>query len=358
MPVLGLVRLRRHLFARQSGFGSPAPAVRAYPLSSVPVPNLNWTVQEADTGALYPVVPRYKGAPDLNFTLNHNALCYNDLPLMFSAFFGGGITPTGAGTAKTWDWTPDAFGGDDFDPYSYEFGDDADGTSGKPNDWQQYLDGMLTSLTIDSPETGGGVMTAALGFKFGDLKYAGSTDIAPASTIPSITDRPDTHPTPVYLKDTSVFMDSDASGIGSTQLSSAVHKFNLALTQEVDEKRYADGTQSFAVEEYGHGPVQVNLALTYAKTADTVGVGSESDAWSSDVAVDRFIRISTESLIEAETGIPYSWEFSMPMRYFQREEGNIGNNAVVILTAEAFLDSILNFPFQTTVVNTLAAADL
>ena len=359
MAILGKTRLRRHLFGRQASFGTAIASQRAYPLAGVPTPNLNWTEQEGDFGSLYPVVPRYKGAPDLNFTLNDNGLNYNDLPLMFAAFFGNGETPTGAGSAKTWGWTPDGLGGEDFDPFTYEFGDDADGTGGNPNDWEQYLDGILTSLTIDSPDQGGGVLTAALGWKFSDLRYAGSTDIPPAGSVPSIADRPDENPTRVYLKDGEVFIDSDASGIGGTQLAMGLHKFNLALTQEVDEKRYVDGTQSFAVEQYGRGTTRINLACTYAKTADTVGVGSESDAWSADDPISRYFRFRFESTVMAESpSTPYSWEFSMPARYFQREHAEIGNNAVVILTAEAYLDSILDYPFTTEVVNTLASGDL
>lgn len=359
MPILGKSRLRRHLFGRQSAIGTAVPAVRAYPFSGTPTPNLNLQEPEGDFGSLYPVVPRFKGAPDLNFTLNDTNLSYNDLPLMFAGFFGNAETAAGGGDAKTWEWTPDGLGSEDFDVFSYEFGDDADGTGSNPNDWEQYVDGIITSLTFDSPDQGGGVLTAALGLKFADIRYAGSTDIAPGFTIPSITDRPDTQPTRVYLKDCTVYLDSDGSDIGTTQLSGAVHKFNLELTQEVDEKRYADGTQSFAVEQYGRGATRINLAVTYAKTADTVGVGSESDAWSADDPVARYFRFAFESTSIAETpSTPYSWEFSLPARYFQREHGEIGNNSVVILTAEAFLDDVLGFPFSTTVVNTLPTADL
>jgi hypothetical protein len=358
MAILGQVPLRRHLFGRQASFASPVPAVRAYPLSGVPVPNLNLIRPDADQGALYPVVKRYKGPPDLNFTLNHNALCYNDLPLIFAAFFGGAVTPIGAGTAKTWDWSPDPFVADDIDPFSYEFGDDADGTGGNPNDWMQYVQGVLTGFTIDSPETGAGVLTANLPFKFGDIFYAGSTDISPATSIPSITDRPDKSPTPLYLKDAKVFMDSDASDIGGTQLSNAVHTFTLTASQELDEKRYVNGSQTFELDAYGRGPVTIEMALVYAKTADTVGVGSESDAWSANDPVDRFISVVFESVSEAESGIPYSWTFSLPAWYFQREETNIGNNTTVTLTAEAHVDDILASAFNTQVVNTLASADL
>ncbi len=359
MPILGKVKLRRHLFGRQTTIGTAVASQRAYPFSGVPTPNLNWTEATGDFGSLYPVVPRFKGLPDLNFSLTDDQLSYNDLPLMMAGFFGEPATEgTGGGTAKTWEWTPDGLGGEDFNFFTYEFGDDADGTSGKPNDWEQYIDGIITSLTIDSPEEGAGVLTASLGWKFADLRYAGSTDIAPAGSVPSITDRPDTSPTRVYLKDCSVYLDSDASDIGSTQLSGAVHKFQLTCTQEVDEKRYVDGTQTFAVEDYGHGATRIELAVTYAKTADTVGTGSESDAWSADEQVDRFFTFAFASTVEAETAIPYSWSFSLPARYFQREHAEIGNNSVVVLTAEAFLDDTLDYPFTTEVVNTLAPGDL
>jgi hypothetical protein len=358
VAVLGKVRLRRHLFGRQASIGTAVPAVRAYPFNGTPTPNLNWIESEYDAGSLYPVVPRSKGIPDLNFTLNAPTLSYNDLPLMFASFFGNAETPTPTGDAQAWDWTPDGLGTEDFDAFCYEFGDDADGTSGKPNDWEQYIDGIATSVTIDSPEQGGGVLNASLGLKFSDLKYAGSTDIAPVTTIPSITDRPDTQPVRVYAKDCSVYLDTDASDIGGTQLMSTVHKFNLALTQEVDEKRWADGTQSFAVEEYGRGATRINLAVTGAKSDDWVGVGSESDAWSADEQIARYYRFVFEATVDADPGTPYSWEFSMPARYFQREHGEIGNNSVIILTAEAFLDETLDYPFSTQVVNTLASADL
>ena len=72
----------------------------------------------------------------------------------------------------------------------------------------------------------------------------------------------------------------------------------------------------------------------------------------------RYFRFSFEATVDADVGTPYSWEFSLPARYFQREHGNVGNNSTVILTAEAFLDDILDYPFETTVVNTLAGADL
>lgn len=99
--------------------------------------------------------------------------------------------------------------------------------------------------------------------------------------------------------------------------------------------------------------------MMYAKTADTVGVGSESDAWSADSAVDRYLTIAFTSKRLAEVGIYYSWSFSLPMRYYTRTEGNIGGNTVVNLTGHAFLDStVLDYAFYSELVNTLTDAEL
>ena len=82
----------------------------------------------------------------------------------------------------------------------------------------------------------------------------------------------------------------------------------------------------------------------------------------SDTAVDRFVRLSAESTAAAETGtpdVPYSWVTDIPMRYYTREEGEIGGNTTITLTGKSFLQvGTLDHAFETTVVNTLAATDL
>ena len=79
----------------------------------------------------------------------------------------------------------------------------------------------------------------------------------------------------------------------------------------------------------------------------------------SDTAVTRYIRLTFESTIEAQTGTPYSWEFTMPMRYYTREEGDIGGNTTIVLTAHAFYDpDDFEGVFESVVVNTLTEAEL
>jgi hypothetical protein len=359
VPVLGLVRNRRHLLGRQALFGTPVPAVRAYPFSGLPSEDEQWTDPEGDFGSIDPVAAPFRGTGEYGADLALNPLNYNDLTQLLSGFFGGAVVGSGSPDVSRV-WEPAYDGSDEFDVYSYEFGDDADGSdSDSPNDWFQNADGILTSFTIDSPETGAGVLTSSQQWSFGQFFYAGSTDNAPGSTIPSIADVPDTDPVQIYLKDAKVYMDSDPSDIGSTQLSDSVHKFTLRGTQEIDKKFYVNGTQSFAPQNYGRGKRGIEIDLIYAKTPDTVGVGSESDAWSANQSVPRFLTIAFTSLVEADTGTFYSWLFSMPLRYYTRTDGNIGGNTTVQLTGHAFLEpTVLSYPFYSELVNTLPDADL
>ena len=196
---------------------------------------------------------------------------------------------------------------------------------------------------------------------FGHVEYAGNSEGTPPA-IPSITDVPDKSAVPMYLKDASVYVNSDPSDIGGTQLTDAVHKFTLRATQEVDQKRYVNGSQEFDLDGYGLGAITIEVDMVYAKTADTVGSGSESDAWFSETAVDRYLQVAFESKEVAETGspdIPYSWVFSMPLRYYTRSDGEIGGNETVTLTGRAFLEAdVLTSAFATDVVCTLDGADL
>ena len=355
MPIQGFTRFRKHQFGRQAAFGTPVAAKRAYPFSGVPDVNLNWTDPDSDVGSLDLVVPPYREAGEYSASLTAPVVNYNDLPLMFAGIFGGGETPAGGGTGKTWAFVPASLTADAFDVFTYEFGDDV------TTDWFQLADGILTSLTLSGPETMG-PLTASQTWRFGSAASTGSTDSPVTGTVPTPSLVPDAQAIPVYMKDLSLYIDSTAAGIGVTQISDALHSFELTITREIDEKRYANGTQTFDLAGYGAGKRTIELSLQFAKTADTVGTGSEADAWFSDTAVDRFVRIAAESTAVEETGspdVPYSLEIDMPLRYYTRADGEIGGNTTVTLMGRAWYDdATLNQVFSGTVVNTLASASL
>src|SRR4051794_29647344 len=105
-PLQGFTRLRKHQFGRQAAHGTAVAAVRAYPYRGVPDPNLNWTDLEVDVGSFDPVAAPIREAPDMTAPLTDPGLRYDSLPMMLAAIFGGGVTPTGGGAAKTWHFAP------------------------------------------------------------------------------------------------------------------------------------------------------------------------------------------------------------------------------------------------------------
>jgi hypothetical protein len=343
MPVAGQVRLRAHQFGRQAAVGTPVAAKRRYPFSGTPAVDLQWTDPDGDFGALDPVPPPTRGAGAFTAGLTAPTLFYNDLPLHLAGIFGQGVTPSGG----AWTFTPTSLTPGAFDYFTYQFGDDV------TTDYFQMFDGNETQLVINSPETGGGALSSSMTWRFGQVRSTGSTDSPVTGTVPTTGLSIDTAGTPVYLKDCSVFIDSTAGGIGTTQIVNGVHNFTMTITQEVDEKKFANGTQVFGADDIGRGPRTIELAIQFAKTADTVGTGSEADAWFSDTAVNRFVRIAF-----ASTVTPNAWTISLPLRYYTRDDGAINNNSTVTLTGHSYYDPTLTYPISTTVTNTLASGGL
>jgi hypothetical protein len=354
MPIQGFTRLRKHLFGRQGDFGVKIPATRAYPFRGTPDVELNWTDPEIDTGSRDFVAAPYRGASDLTAPLEAPSLDYNTLPIIHSAFFGGEVEPTGGGDAQTWTYEPASLTVDDLDPYTYEFGDDV------LTDWYQFGDGVLESFEITGPE-GLGVLTASTSWRFGSVSSTGSTDYPVTGTVPTPDLVVDPNAAMVFLKDCGIYIASDPDDLATSQISDALHTFVFRGSQELDQKRFANADQSFDIDAYGPGARTIELECTFAKTDDTVGTGSESDAWMSETAVTRYVRLVFTSKVLIETGpdVPYSWVVTMPMRYYTRVEGEIGGNTVIVLTAKAFYDpDDLEAVYQSEIVNTLTEADL
>jgi len=348
MPVQGLVRMRKHQFGKQSAIGTRIAAKRALPFSGVPSVDPQWTDPEIDEGSLDPVAAPYRLAGEYTASLDDPALKYNDLPIMFAGAFGGTVSPTTTGASEHWDWTPTSVTVTDPDVFTYEFGDDV------TTDWYQLSDGILETLEITGTRDPDGPLTASMSWRFGAAYGSGFTDYPDSPTVPTADLNVALNDVIVYLKDGAIFIASDPDDIAAGQVSDALHAFTLRITKEIDQKRYANGSQTFNVDDYAVATRMIELECTFAKTADTVGIGSESDAWFSETAVNRYIQMTFESLELADTAIPYSWDFIAPMRYYTREESEVGGNTVIVLTAHAFYDADdLEQVFDTNVVNTI-----
>ena len=353
-PVQGLVRLRKHQFGRQADFGVKVNATRAYPFQGVPEVDLAWTDPEVDEGSLDPVSAPRREIPVLGASLSDPQVNYNSLPLMLSAFFGGDINPTGAGTAQTWAFTPESTTVDPMDTHTYEFGDDV------LTDWYQLGDGILTDITFTIPD-GLGAVTSDQTWKFGSVSSTGSTDMPVDGTVPSPGLDVEKDPALVYGKDLALYIADSVAGLGAGQILDALHGGEIRLSREVDEKRYANGDQSFDVDAYATASRAIAFRFRFAKTSDTVGLLSESDKWMSDTAVTRVGRFTFTStaLAQVSGSIPYSWTITAPFRYYTREEDAIGGNTIIVLEGHAFFDpDDLDGVFDTTVVCTVTEPEL
>ena len=168
-----------------------------------------------------------------------------------------------------------------------------------------------------------------------------------------------TNPAIMYLKDMGLYIASTAAGLGAGQILNALHTFEMTFTKTYDDKRFANQTGTYDVSDRSITGFEIELALTLAKTDDTVGTGSETDAWFSNDAVDRYVRLDFVSQDIISGATPYSHRMDMPMRYYTREEGESSGNAVIILTGHAWYDpgTFAGF-FKSTLVNGLHAAQL
>lgn len=348
MPVQGLVRLRKHIFGRQTVFNTKVAGIRAYPYQGVPTVDLAWTDPEVDAGTIDPTVAPYRGAPDITASLTDNALRYNSVPQLMAAFFGGAVTPTGGGTAKTWVHEPDSTTVEEMDVFTYEFGDDV------LTDWFQLGDGFLESVEITGPE-GLGVLTTTMSWRFGSASSTGSTDSPVTGSVPAAVDVVPNEAM-VYLKDCGIYIADDPDYLASNQINDALHMFTLRFSGDIDQKRYANGDQSFDVDAWVRASRVIELEATWAKTDDIVGTGSEADDWFSDTSVDRYIRLLFTATDIAQTpSTAYSWELIFPARYYTRTDGESGGNSTVTLVARAFYDPTeFDGVFRSTVVNTLS----
>ena len=352
MPVQGLVRLRKHQLGRQAAMGTKVAATRVYPFKGVPDVNLNWTDPEVDLGSLDPVAAPRREAPELTANYDIPQLDYNTLAMIHAGFFGGGVEPTGGGTAQTWTFSPASETVDEPDLFTEEFGDDV------LTDWYQFGDGIVESFELTAENKG--VLTGSLTMRYGSVSSTGSTDSPVTGSVPTPDLVAEKNPALVYLKDGAIYIADTVAGLSAGQITDALHAITIRGSGDIDEKRYANGTQEFDVDAYARATRVIEVEATYAKTADTVGTGSESDHWLSDEAVDRYIRLVFVSKVLAQSpSTDYGWTVTMPARYYTRTEGEQGGNSTVVLTARAFYDADdLGGVFESVIVNTLTGAVL
>lgn len=336
MPIAGFTRFRRHQFGKQSSITSNTAATRRLPWRGPITVDPARTDPDVDVGSLDPVLAPHAGAANYEASLDITAYAYDDAPYAWAAIIKGGVTPTGA-TAKTWTFQAASLTADDFDYFTDEWGDDV------TSDYIIGGSGVGDSFEIGFGDDLG-VFTGSL-----SMVYA-RAELGAGPTGGLVID--DT-PQWVYGADTEVFLDTVYSAIGTTKLTDAVHGATLRINNNLDRKRFANGSNTrFQLAGFGRGAREIELELVLAKTTATIAEAATLD---DNPVPERFIELRTTSPEIITGSTPYSQSIRFPARLMSRSDGEIGGNSTITLTYKGFYDADLGYAMRAVVVNTLAS---
>jgi hypothetical protein len=350
VPIQGFVRFREHQWALQGSnsatISTPAnPATAVVPLSGVPSVDRAVTFDEFDEGSLDPIAAPYYGSLDITETLS-GPTWYDSLS-WYLALALKGTSPTGA-TAKTWTFQPASLTADSVVLLTEEFGDDV------TTDWFQLFGGTAESLTFSGEMAQ--VVETNIGLRFAGFKQTGSTAYPVTGTVPTAALTVDSTPQRVFLDDAEIYLNDTAGAIGTTKISDALASFELGITNTLDQKRYANGSNTrFQVAGYGRGEREITLTAQWHKQSTIVGTGSESDDWMAATPTKRFVSLKFTSPEIITGSTPYSWTTRGALYYTTREDTEINGNTTVTLTGRFVYDADLGYVLNSTVVNTLAS---
>ena len=331
MPISGFVRFRRHLVGKQSSFSSNVPATRQLPYRGALVIDPARTDPDVDVGALDPVLAPFNGATQYTGTWE-GPEAFDDAPYLWAMTLVGGVAATGGGAAKTWTFTAASLTADTFEYITDYWGDD--------QTTDEYIFGseVINQLQLSFDDDLGAFQVNA------DLLGArGSIGAGPTGGIVL-----DANPNWVYGADTEVYLDSVYTSIGTTKLTDAIHNLNLTINNNLDQKRFANGSNTrFQLAGYGRGAREITLELTVAKTTATIAERATLD----DTPVpSRYIEIKTTSPEIITGSTPFSQSIRIPARLMSASDGEIGGNSTITLTYKGFYDSNLLYAIKAVVV--------
>jgi hypothetical protein len=335
----GQTRFRKLQFGKQTVIGTAVAATRVVPYRGLIVYNPNRVEPDVDTGSLDDTIAPFNQGNAVTLTAT-GPQWFNDLPLRLSAGVKGGVTavgPTGI-TAYTWTFQAASLTADPFEYYSIQSGDDTSDASGAGTNG---YGGVIDNFSMDMPQDLG-PWTVSDDWVLASAVYGNRTA---ALTV-------DANPIPMFGADTEFYLNSTPATIGTTKLVDSVRGASLKITNNLDQKRFANGSNTrFALAGYGRGPRQIVLTLTVEKTAAAI---AEAITLASDPVPSRYIEIRTTSPSLAGTALPYSAKFFLPVRLFDVSDGEIGGNANYTFTYHGFYDTTLTYAFKSIVVNTQA----
>lgn len=335
MPIQGFIRNRKHQIGKETTFASNTPATRRIPYRGAIQVEPNRTTPDVDTGSLDPVLASFYGATDV--TASWEGFGAFDEIIDIDAYgIKGGVSATG-GPAYSWVYQAASLTADSFDTFTDEWSDDVSSDSivaagGVINDWQESFDNSLSAFTVSA-----------------NNYYAKATLGAGLTAGLTV----DATPQWMYGAHTVIYMDSVAGSIGITPLASAVHGATFAVNNNLDRKRFADGSNTgWNLQGYGRGPREITFTVQLAKTTATIAEAQTLD----DIPVPtRYFDIKTTSTeLIPGTATPYSRSRRFAAELISRNDTEQDNNSVIELTYRGKYDATLGYALRTATVNSRA----
>lgn len=334
----GSVQLRRHQFGIQSALNTAVAATRRVPWTGPIEINPNWTNPDVDLGSLDPIAQPFIADFSVSANLESNVVYYNDYPLRWGAGLKGGVSPSLSSGAYTWDFQIASLTPDVFDVFSDEWGDDTEATDGIIG-----VGGVIDVLEESfSPDLGP--------WQISD-QWLYSDGLVGQNLTDSLT--PDSNGVPVMADETQVKMDTAPGSIGITIVDQGVHAVTQRITNNLDRKRFANGSNSAnQLSGYSRGERMIELILTVPKTTNWV---AEANTLKTRPRPAKYFEVMTRSTTTAGSGsTKYEVRRRGAYRLFERADVEVNGNAAIQLTYRAFYDSTLGYAFHGRVVNTQA----
>jgi hypothetical protein len=337
--IQGFTRFRKHQVGKQTSILTAVPATRVLPYTGAIVINPNRTMPAVDTGSLDPILDPYLGAFD--YTANWagpGATAYNDLPYTAAAALKAGVTPTNAGGAYTWTFQAASLTADNFEYLTDEWGDDQNATDGL-----QGIGGVINDFSLGFNESIG-----AWDYN-SNLVFANVAQATARTAGLSL----DQNPTWLYGGDTTLYLDSNGAGIGSTPMLDDVHSMTWTVNNNLDKKRFANGSNSMTkLAGYGRGNRTVEVKIVRAKSTSSM---AERNTLNANPVPNRYFVSQTTSTTNIVGSTKYQNTIYLPLRLMAVADGAIGNNSTIEFTYSGFYDSTLAYAIKWVTICGLSA---
>lgn len=336
----GNVRFRAFQLGKATTFGTPVARTRRMPYRFAPTVDPHWTNPDVDTGTLDPAISPYRMAIDVTGQAT-GPLSANDASALWAMLLKGGVSPSGpVDLAYTWQFSPAATSADVFELVTADWGDEV-----AADQWR-YEDGVLEGLQLSFPQDLGPIQISA-DFRFASASYPSA--VTPALTV-------DSNPPWLYAADTALYMNDNAGAIGITQLTNTMHDATIQITNNLDVKRFANGSNTnFAAVGYGRGARTMQTTFTFAKSVAGL---AEAAKWLNADPQERFVSLDTTSrrTITGSAATKYTQRIRFAGFWFTRSEQAVGSNSAIQLVCNHIYDpNLANGPIDVRVVNGMSA---